>query len=159
MDKNNHEKATLAGGCFWGIEYVFQQLKGIKTTQVGYTGGQLTNPTYEDVCTGKTGHLEAVEIIFFPDIISYKSLLEIFFNNHDPTQEDGQGLDIGSQYHSAIFYHSNEQRIVAVDMIYQLEQKIGKKIVTLIKPAMHFYQAESYHQSYYKKNGIRCCKI
>ncbi len=147
------ETCTLAAGCFWGVEEKFGKLKGIIKTRVGYTGGKLDNPTYQDVCSGYTGHVEAVEIIFDIDLISFEKLLKVFFKIHDPTKLDRQGLDIGAQYKSVIFYHNNEQKKTAQRLIKMYEEKAlyDNPIVTRIRPAGEFYQAEEYHQKYYYK--------
>lgn len=150
----NGELATLAGGCFWCLEAVFSEVRGVERVISGYTGGHVPNPTYQQVCTGMTGHAEAVQITFDPQQISYKELLEIFFAIHDPTTLNRQGADIGTQYRSAIFYHSPEQREIAEEMITALEraQVWDRPIVTEITPAAAFYPAEDYHQGYFRKN-------
>jgi peptide-methionine (S)-S-oxide reductase len=150
----NGELATLAGGCFWCLEAVFSEVRGVERVISGYTGGHVPNPTYQQVCTGMTGHAEAVQITFDPQQISYKELLEIFFAIHDPTTLNRQGADIGTQYRSAIFYHSPEQREIAEEMITALEraQVWDRLIVTEITPAAAFYPAEDYHQGYFRKN-------
>ncbi|CDM64602.1 peptide-methionine (S)-S-oxide reductase MsrA [Pyrinomonas methylaliphatogenes] len=150
----NGELATLAGGCFWCLEAVFSEVRGVERVISGYTGGHVPNPTYQQVCTGMTGHAEAVQITFDPQQISYKELLEIFFAIHDPTTLNRQGADIGTQYRSAIFYHSPEQREIAEEMIAALEraQVWDRPIVTEIAPAAAFYPAEDYHQGYFRKN-------
>ncbi|WP_031459694.1 peptide-methionine (S)-S-oxide reductase MsrA [Chloroflexus sp. MS-G] len=148
------ETATLAGGCFWCLEAVYDQVKGVKDVVSGYTGGHVANPTYERVCSGKTGHAEAVQITFDPEQISYRELLEIFFSIHDPTTLNRQGADVGTQYRSAIFYHSEEQRQIAEQLVRELtEQKVFRDpIVTEIVPATTFYPAEDYHQEYFVRN-------
>ncbi|MBP1908988.1 peptide-methionine (S)-S-oxide reductase MsrA [Methanolobus bombayensis] len=150
-----YEKATFAAGCFWGVEAVFRKVKGVDFTQVGYTGGDKENPTYKEVCMGDTGHAEAVELFFNPSIVPYEKLLELFWEMHDPTTPDRQGPDIGSQYRSAIFYHSEEQEDKAAASKRQLEQtgRFNKPIVTQIVPAGPFYRAEEYHQQYFEKTG------
>ena len=151
------EKATFGAGCFWGIEAAFRKVKGVISTRVGYTGGHFENPTYEDVCSHKTGHVEAVEIIYDPSIVSFKDLLDIFWNIHDPTTLNRQGWDVGTQYRSAIFYHNDEQKAEALASKEKME-KSGiyiKKIVTEIIPATKFYEAEEYHQQYYERNKRR----
>ncbi|MBI4155204.1 peptide-methionine (S)-S-oxide reductase MsrA [Candidatus Woesearchaeota archaeon] len=148
------EKATFAAGCFWGVEEEFRHTKGVISTKVGYTGGTLKNPTYEDVCTGKTGHVEAVEIIYDPSKISYEKLLDTFWEIHDPTTLNKQGPDIGTQYNSVIFYHNEEQKNTAL----KSKEKLSKnKIVTQIKLATTFYEAEEYHQQYLEKRGLAKC--
>ncbi len=148
------ETATLAGGCFWCLEAVYDQVRGVKDVVSGYTGGHVANPTYERVCSGKTGHAEAVQITFDPEQISYRELLEIFFSIHDPTTLNRQGADVGTQYRSAIFYHAEEQRQIAEHLVCELtEQKVFRgPIVTEIVPATTFYPAEDYHQEYFVRN-------
>jgi peptide-methionine (S)-S-oxide reductase len=154
------EKATFAAGCFWGVEADFRKVPGVNSVTVGYTGGTMENPGYEDVCTGRTGHAESVEIIYDPAKVSYNGLLEVFWNIHDPTTPDRQGPDTGSQYRSAIFYHSEAQRAVAEDS----KEKLGRSgrfkgsIVTEISPATRFYPAEEYHQRYFEKQGGGSCR-
>jgi peptide-methionine (S)-S-oxide reductase len=150
------EKATFAAGCFWGVEQTFHQTHGVTKTTVGYTGGTLHNPTYHDVCSSTTGHAEAVEVIFDPTIINYQQLLDVFFNCHNPTTLNRQGPDVGSQYRSAIFYHSAEQQQLAQKAKQEL-QKTLPNIVTEIVPATTFYPAEEYHQQYFKKHGGGHC--
>ncbi|QXJ28755.1 Peptide-methionine (S)-S-oxide reductase MsrA [Saccharolobus shibatae B12] len=143
------ETATLGGGCFWCTEAVFKRVKGVISVKPGYSGGHLPNPTYEDVCTDTTGHAEVVQITFDPSIISYRELLEIFFEIHDPTTPNRQGNDIGTQYRSIILYHNEEQKKIAEEMIREVEKRIGKKVVTELKPFEVFYEAEDYHHNYY----------
>ncbi len=149
-------KATFGAGCFWCVEHVFQKIPGIVDTSVGYMGGTIKNPTYEQVCTDTTGHAEVVQVDYDPSKISYDELLEIFWSNHDPTTLNRQGPDIGKQYRSAIFYHTAEQEQIAKRSIDALEKsgKLKKKIVTEITPASEFYRAEEYHQKYYTKCGL-----
>ena len=149
-------KATFGAGCFWHVEDLLSKTKGVKSTQVGYTGGNLPNPTYEEVCTDKTGHAEAVEVEYDPDEISYEELLDVFWNNHNPTTLNRQGPDVGIQYRSAIFYHDEEQKAIAEKSKQQLDssRKYSLPIVTEITPAPTFYKAEEYHQKYFKKNGF-----
>lgn len=149
---NNLDTATFAGGCFWGVEYYFKKVNGVKKTKVGYTGGHVDNPSYEHVCTGKTGHAEAIEIVFEPQKVSYEELTKLFFEIHDPTQLNRQGPDVGTQYRSAIFYHSEEQKNIAQNLIQILKNK-GLKVVTELLPATAFWPAEKYHQDYYSKTG------
>lgn len=146
--------ATLAGGCFWCLEAVFQQLKGVAKVESGYAGGTVPNPSYEAVCTGRTGHAEVVQVTYDPDAISFRDLLEVFFTIHDPTTRDRQGPDVGTQYRSAIFYHSPEQRAAAEQVIADLEaQKLwDDPIVTEVVPLAAFYPAEEYHRDYYLRN-------
>ena len=154
------EKATFAAGCFWGVQATFLQLEGVIKTQVGYEGGYKLNPSYQDVSADRTGHAEALEITFDPEILSYKELVEIFFRLHDPTQLNRQGPDIGSQYRSVIFYHTPEQKKIAEDLKIKFqnsEKYRGRKIVTEITPGLKFYRAEEYHQKYFEKNGFHSC--
>jgi peptide-methionine (S)-S-oxide reductase len=154
-------KATFAAGCFWGVEATFRQLEGVTSTRVGYTNGHFDKPTYEDVCTDRTGHAEAVEVDFDPARISYDKLLEVFWDNHDPTQLNRQGPDWGTQYRSAIFFHSPEQETAAKASKDTLEKsrRYSKPIVTQIAPATTFYEAEDYHQQYLEKRGLATCHI
>lgn len=146
------EKATFAAGCFWGVEAKFRKLYGVKSTQVGYTGGHKENPTYEEVCSDSTGHAEAVEITFESEKISYQQLLEVFWDIHNPTTPDRQGVDVGSQYRSAIFFHNKEQEKLAFESKKELEKSgiFDTPIVTEILPASKFWRAEEYHQKYLK---------
>jgi peptide methionine sulfoxide reductase msrA/msrB len=146
------EKAIFAGGCFWGVEYYFAKAPGVISTTVGYTGGHVDHPTYRQVCSGKTGHLEAIEIVFDPAKTSYEALTKLFFEIHDPTQKNGQGPDIGEQYHSAVFYLNDDQKAIAEKLLGQLQKK-GYKTVTRVVKANTFWPAEDYHQDYYKKTG------
>jgi len=150
------KKATFAAGCFWGVEAAFRRVKGILSTQVGYSGGHVANPSYREVCTGKTGHAESVRLEYDPDIISYDELLEVFWDMHDPTSPNRQGPDIGSQYRSVIFYHDEDQRKSAKKSVARLQrsEKYERDIVTEVVPAGEFYPAEDYHQRYYEKQGI-----
>jgi peptide-methionine (S)-S-oxide reductase len=153
------DKAIFGAGCFWHVEEAFRHLNGVLSTTVGYTGGILKNPTYEDVCTDKTGHAEVVEITFDPQKITYEELLRVFWDIHDPTTKNRQGPDVGTQYRSAIFYHSPEQKTAAELSKKNLEQsrKHSKKIVTEITQATTFYPAEEYHQHYLAKHGLAAC--
>ena len=155
------ETATFAAGCFWGVESVFKDIKGVVGTTVGYTGGHTKNPTYKDVCTDKTGHAEAVQVKFDPAIISYEQLLDYFWRLHDPTTVDRQGPDVGSQYRSAIFYHNEEQKVAAIKSKEAFDKSgvFKKKAVTEIVPAKEFYSAEDYHQNYFEKNNLPECHI
>jgi peptide-methionine (S)-S-oxide reductase len=155
------DKATFAAGCFWGVEATFRQIPGVISTRVGYTGGEMANPTYKDVCTDRTGHAEAVEVEFDPAKVSFDELLRVFWENHDPTQLNRQGADWGKQYRSAIFFHSPEQEAAAKDSKQALEDsgQYRKPIVTQIVPATTFYQAEDYHQQYLEKRGLATCHI
>ena len=148
------ETATLGSGCFWCTEAVFLELKGVKSVVSGYTGGKVKNPTYREVCSGLTGHAEVVQVKFDPRVISYETILEVFWNTHDPTTLNRQGADEGTQYRSAVFYHSEEQRKIAEAYKAQLDKSgvFKNKIVTEITPASTFYKAEDYHQNYYELN-------
>lgn len=158
MNEDGLEIATFAAGCFWGVEDAFMKTKGVKSTRVGYTGGKLTNPTYEDVCTDRTGHAEAIQIKYDPKEISYKELLELFWSIHNPTTKNRQGPDIGTQYRSSIFYHTADQEKIAKEVKQELDNsKFQNKIVTEIVPASIFYPAEDYHQKYYQKIGGGSC--
>ena len=152
----NMKKATFAAGCFWHVEEVFSKTPGVKSTQVGYTGGSLENPTYEQVCTDTTGHAEAIEVEYEPEEISYKELLKVFFENHNPTTSNRQGPDVGIQYRSAIFCHDTNQEKLAKEVKEKLnpiaKEKFGNEIVTEIKSAVQFYRAEEYHQKYFQKH-------
>ena len=154
-------KAIFAAGCFWGVEATFRQLPGVASTRVGYTGGNTTNPTYKDVCTDRTGHAEAVEVTYDPAKLSYDKLLEVFWENHDPTQLNRQGPDFGKQYRSAIFFTSPEQEAAAKASKDSLEKshRFSKPIVTQIVPAATFFEAEDYHQQYLEKKGLASCHI
>ncbi len=149
-------KATFGAGCFWHVEDLLSKTKGVKSTKVGYVGGQLPNPTYEEVCTAKTGHAEAVEVEYDPNEISYEELLAVFWNNHNPTTLNRQGPDVGIQYRSAIFYHNDEQKEIAEKSKQTLDKsgQFGNPIVTEIVPTPTFYEAEEYHQKYFKKHGL-----
>ncbi len=148
------EKATLAGGCFWCTEAVFQDIKGVESVVSGYIDGQVDNPTYKQVCTGTTGHTEAIEITFHPSVITFAELLEIFWTTHDPTTLNRQGNDVGTQYRSGIYYHSEEQKEIAEKSKAEVATKIwDNPIVTEIKEASTFYNAEQYHQDYFKRNS------
>ena len=150
-------KATFAAGCFWHVEEIFRKTSGVKSTQVGYSDGATKNPTYEDVCTDTTGHAEAVELDYDPQEVSYEELLKIFWNNHNPTTLNRQGPDVGKQYRSAVFFHTPEQKKVAIEMKEKLNpiarEKFQSDIVTEIKPASDFYRAEEYHQQYFAKSS------
>jgi len=150
-----HESATLAGGCFWCLEAVFLEAHGVESVVSGYMGGHVPNPTYKQICEGKTGHAEVVQVTFDPDIITYRELLEIFFSIHDPTTINRQGNDVGPQYRSAIFYNSDAQLQTARTIVAELttEQVFPAPIVTEIVPATEFYSAEDYHQDYFAQNS------
>jgi peptide-methionine (S)-S-oxide reductase len=155
MNQTKSEIATLAGGCFWCLEAVFDELRGVEEVESGYAGGQVPNPSYRAVCSGTTGHAEVVQLTFDPRRISFKEILEVFFTIHDPTTLNRQGADIGTQYRSAIFYHSPEQRAVAEQVIREIDaaQIWNAPIVTEVAPFTAFYRAEDYHQEYYVNNS------
>lgn len=155
------KKAIFGAGCFWGVEETFRKVKGVVETAVGYSGGAIENPTYEDVCTDKTGHAEVVEIVYDPSLVSYEELLDIFWNSHNPTTPNRQGPDIGTQYRSVIFFHGAEQEATARASKERLQQSgtYDKEIVTEIIPASKFYRAEEYHQRYLEKRGQGSCRI
>lgn len=148
------EKATFGAGCFWGVEARFRKVNGVIDAVSGYSGGKTKNPTYKDVCTDKTGHAEVVQVTYNPSIVSYEELLEVFWNIHNPTTLNRQGWDIGTQYRSVVFYHSEEQKERALKLKEKLDKsgRYKKPIVTEITPASEFYKAEEYHQRYYEKN-------
>lgn len=152
-------KATFAAGCFWGVEDTFRQVRGVTSATVGYSGGTTKDPSYKEVCTGRTGHAEAVEIEFDPKDVSYPELLAVFFQNHNPTTLNRQGPDFGTQYRSAIFFHDADQEARAREAVAALEAShvFKSPIVTQIVPASDFYRAEEYHQRYFEKQGIRAC--
>jgi peptide-methionine (S)-S-oxide reductase len=153
--KQGMEVATFAGGCFWCTEAVFLEIKGVEKVVSGYIGGKTKNPTYKDICTGETGHAEAIQITFNPNEVAYEDLLEVFFGTHDPTTLNRQGADVGTQYRSEIFYHSEAQKVKAENYIQLLEKEklYDKKIVTKVSSATVFYPAEDYHQNYYNQNS------
>lgn len=151
------EKATFAAGCFWGVEVAFAEIDGVVETAVGYSGGHTENATYEQVCSGRTGHAEAVEVEFNPAQVSYEHLLDAFWEMHDPTTLNRQGPDVGSQYRSAIFFHTPEQEKAALASKARASGKFRKPIVTEITPASEFYRAEEYHQKYFQKHGGAAC--
>jgi peptide-methionine (S)-S-oxide reductase len=151
------EKGTLGAGCFWGVEATYRRLAGVKSTQVGYMGGKLKDPTYKEVCTDSTGHAEVLEVTFDPEVISYHDILEVFWDNHNPTTLNRQGPDVGTQYRSAIFYHSPEQKAEAEKSRDAAQARFPKPIVTEIVPATEFWKAEEYHQQYLEKRGLSQC--
>lgn len=155
------QKATFAAGCFWGVEEAFRCIKGVKSTLVGYTGGHTKDPDYKKVCSGSTGHAEALLVEFDPKEVSYGDLLDIFWDIHDPTAKDRQGPDIGSQYRSVIFYHTPEQKEAAEKSKQRLQESGAYKapVVTSIEPAKEFYPAEDYHQRYLEKRGLSSCHL
>jgi peptide-methionine (S)-S-oxide reductase len=154
-------KALFGAGCFWGVEAAFRQVEGVLATAVGYSGGRLESPTYEDVCSGRTGHAEVVEVEYDPSKVSYDKLLDVFWENHDPTTLNRQGPDVGEQYRSAIFFQAPEQEAAARASKERLEKsgRYKRPIVTKIEPASTFYRAEEYHQRYLEKHGLAHCRI
>ncbi len=170
VDQNTNDKssssarevATLAGGCFWCLEAVYDEIKGVQDVVSGYAGGHVENPTYQQVSSGRTGHAEVVQLTFDPRVISYREILEVFFSIHDPTTPNRQGADIGPQYRSAIFYHTPEQKAVAEQIIRELDaQRLWKNpIVTQVEPLDRFYPAEDYHQEYFARNPLQpYCRV
>ena len=155
------EKATFGAGCFWGVEVKFGQIPGVLETAVGYEGGELPHPTYKEVCTDRTGHAEVVDLTFDPERVTFETILDAFFELHDPTQLNRQGPDYGTQYRSVIFYHSDAQKTAAEKKIEELkvEGRFSKPIVTLVTPAETFWRAEEYHQKYLEKRGMAACHI
>ena len=154
----NLQRATFAAGCFWGVQAAFDRVKGVVSTEVGYTGGKTENPTYKEVCTDRTGHAEAVDIRYDPEQVSFEQLLDAFFSMHNPTTPNRQGPDVGSQYRSAVFYHNDEQKEAAERKIAALNSsgRFSRPIVTEIVPATTFWRAEEYHQKYHEKHGGAC---
>lgn len=157
----NEGKATFGAGCFWGVEAAYRQIPGVISTMVGYLGGTLASPTYHDVCTGRTGHAEVVQVTYDPSRVTYDDLLTIFWENHDPTTLNRQGPDVGTQYRSAIFYHDEKQKAAALASKDEREKsgRYRRPIVTGIAPATKFYEAEDYHQQYLEKRGLSSCHI
>ncbi len=151
------ETATFGAGCFWGVEDAFMNVEGVKETAVGFMGGTMKNPSYDDVCTGETGHAEVVQLEFDSEEISYEKLLEIFWSIHDPTTLNRQGPDTGSQYRSVIFYHNENQKKLAEESRKKESEKYEKPVVTELVPSSEFYKAEEYHQKYHQKQGIKKC--
>ena len=153
------EKAIFAAGCFWGVQYYFDQVPGVVKTTAGYTGGHTANPTYDEVCTHTTGHAEAVLVEFDPDMVSYETLVKQFFRMHDPTQLNRQGPDVGDNYRSAIFYFDQEQHKHAIQVRNKLQKEKDRQIVTQIEPAAEFYEAEAYHQKFTERTGMGMCHV
>jgi peptide-methionine (S)-S-oxide reductase len=155
------EKATFGAGCFWGVEAIFRHVKGVTNATVGYAGGTKENPTYQDVCTDKTGHAEVVQVEFDPSQVTYEELLDVFWSNHNPTTLNRQGPDVGTQYRSVIFYHSPEQKAAAEASKQKLDKtgRFNRPIVTQIEPAPKFWPAEGYHQRYLEKRGQTHCAV
>jgi peptide-methionine (S)-S-oxide reductase len=153
------EKATFGAGCFWGVEVAFRNVPGVTDTAAGYMGGTVANPTYEQVCTDRTGHAEVVQVEYDPDEVSYEELLDAFWAEHDPTQLNRQGPDFGSQYRSVVFFHSPEQQEQALASKARIQAQNGEPVVTEIVPASDFWRAEEYHQQYLVKRGVATCRI
>ncbi|GGL69796.1 peptide-methionine (S)-S-oxide reductase MsrA [Halocalculus aciditolerans] len=158
---SEHERATFAGGCFWCVEAVFKELRGVEEVTSGYAGGHVEDPSYEAVCEGDTGHAEVIEVAFDPEEITYEQLLAVFFTVHDPTTLNRQGPDVGSQYRSAVFYENDEQREAVESFVEELESEgVYEDIVTEVEPRTEFYEAEAYHQDYFEKNpGSTYCQV
>lgn len=154
-------RATFSAGCFWGVEELFRKIPGVKNTMVGYTGGHKENPTYEEICAGKTGHAEAVQVEYDPTEISYEELLKIFWIKHDPTTHNRQGPDVGEQYRSAVFYHTDDQKRIAERVKKEFDEsgRFTRLILTEITPMGTFWRAEEYHQKYFEKGGAGACRI
>jgi peptide-methionine (S)-S-oxide reductase len=159
MDQTQTEVAVFGAGCFWGVEEAFRTLPGVLSTEVGYSGGHTADPTYRDVCSHTTGHAEVVRIAFDPKVVSYGDLLEVFWNEHDPTQLNRQGPDIGDQYRSVVFFQSPDQERIARESLEIQRAKHKRQVVTQIVPAAPFYPAEEYHQQYLAKRGQSSCRI
>jgi peptide-methionine (S)-S-oxide reductase len=159
MEQTNYETATFGAGCFWGVEAAYRQIQGVKSTRVGYAGGHTTEPTYRDVCAGDTNHAEVVEVTFDPTRVSYEELLDVFWANHDPTQVNRQGPDVGTQYRTVVFFHSPEQEKSAIASRDALQERISRPIATQIVKAEPFWEAEDYHQQYLEKRGLSTCRI
>ncbi len=153
------ERATFGAGCFWGVEAEFRQIPGVLATRVGYLGGTMVNPTYKDVCSGRTGHAEVVQVEFDPEQVSYGQLLDAFWNLHDPTTLNRQGPDVGEQYRSAIFFDTPEQEAAATASRERAQPRFRRPIVTEITPVSQFYEAEEYHQRYLEKRGLSSCAV
>jgi len=153
------DKATFAAGCFWGVEADFRKIEGVTATTAGYTGGHKDNPNYQEVCSDRTGHAEAVQVEFDPERVSYDDLLEVFWSSHDPTQVNRQGPDYGSQYRTEIFFHTPEQEVAATRSKAEAQTRFRKPIATGISPAPDFYPAEEYHQRYLEKKGLASCTV
>ncbi len=153
------ERATFGAGCFWGVEAAFRQIPGVVATKAGYLGGTMVNPSYKDVCTGRTGHAEVVQVDFDPEQVSYEQLLDAFWKLHDPTTLNRQGPDVGEQYRSAVFFHSPEQELAAKESKEQAQPRFRRPVVTEITPTSQFYLAEEHHQRYLEKRGLSSCAV
>ena len=152
-------KATFGAGCFWGVEAEFRKIEGVTSTAAGYSGGHVPNPTYEQVCSDRTGHAEVVQVEYDPNRVSYEELLDIFWSNHDPTQVNRQGSDYGTQYRTVIFFHDEDQEKAALASRERVQDRFRKPIATQIEPAKEFYRAEEYHQRYLEKQGLASCTV
>jgi len=159
MEQQGYETATFGAGCFWGVEAAYRQIQGVKSTRVGYAGGDTENPTYKDVCSGTTNHAEVVEVTFDPARVSYEELLDVFWANHDPTQVNRQGPDVGTQYRTVVFFHSPEQEKSALASRDSLKESLDRPIATQVVPAESLWEAEDYHQQYLEKRGLSTCRI
>ncbi|MDQ3770550.1 MAG: peptide-methionine (S)-S-oxide reductase MsrA [Actinomycetota bacterium] len=159
MEQQGYETATFGAGCFWGVEAAYRQIQGVKSTRVGYAGGDTENPTYKDVCSGTTNHAEVVEVTFDPARVSYEELLDVFWANHDPTQVNRQGPDVGTQYRTVVFFHSPEQEKSALASRDSLKDSLDRPIATQVVPAESLWEAEDYHQQYLEKRGLSTCRI
>jgi peptide-methionine (S)-S-oxide reductase len=159
MEQTSYQTATFGAGCFWGVEAAYRQIQGVKSTRVGYAGGRTTNPSYREVCAGDTNHAEVVEVTFDPAKVSYEELLDVFWANHDPTQVNRQGPDVGTQYRTVVFFHSAEQEKSAQASRDALQERLPRPIATQIVPAEQFWEAEDYHQQYLEKRGLSTCRI
>jgi peptide-methionine (S)-S-oxide reductase len=157
--EQGYETATFGAGCFWGVEAAYRQIQGVKSTRVGYAGGDTENPTYKDVCSGTTNHAEVVEVTFDPARVSYEELLDVFWANHDPTQVNRQGPDVGTQYRTVVFFHSPEQEKSALASRDSLKDSLDRPIATQVVPAESLWEAEDYHQQYLEKRGLSTCRI
>ncbi|MGH2751791.1 MAG: peptide-methionine (S)-S-oxide reductase MsrA [Actinomycetota bacterium] len=159
MQQTSYETATFGAGCFWGVEAAYRQIQGVKSTRVGYAGGHTTEPTYREVCSGTTNHAEVVEVTFDPSRVSYEELLDVFWANHDPTQVNRQGPDVGTQYRTVVFFHSPEQEKSAIASRDAVQERFSRPIATQIVAAEPFWEAEDYHQQYLEKRGLSTCRI
>jgi len=159
MEQQGYETATFGAGCFWGVEAAYRQIQGVKSTRVGYAGGDTENPTYKDVCSGTTNHAEVVEVTFDPARVSYEELLDVFWANHDPTQVNRQGPDVGTQYRTVVFFHSPEQEKSALASRDSLKDSLDRPIATQVVPAESLWEAEDYPQQYLEKRGLSTCRI
>jgi peptide-methionine (S)-S-oxide reductase len=159
MEQSRYETATFGAGCFWGVEAAYRQIQGVKSTRVGYAGGSVDDPTYKEVCTDTTGHAEVVEVTYDPAKVSYEELLDVFWANHDPTQVNRQGPDVGTQYRTVVFFHSPAQEKSAIASRDAVQERLDRPVATEIVPAPKFWEAEDYHQQYLEKRGLSTCRI